>query len=146
MHRYKTDTKLGAGKKTDFNRYRCLSWDRSEYRDPYEPKYYTAISCAVMSPTYDRPWASLLVSVANAGGKTTLRFATLEAAQKYFVLSPHCISKMIPALAEANRMADEIEADLRLSQQRRRLPQGVGLARTDTGEIVSEAERILDAH
>ena len=130
--------------KPDFSRYRCLGWDRQVIRDPYEPKYYTAISCAVMSPTYDRPWASLLITTANAGGKVKLRFASLEAALQVYQLSPNCITKLVAALKEANDIADIIERDCQVMSQRRRLPQGVGLARTDTGQIVAEAERELN--
>ncbi len=120
-----------------------LSWYRREVRDPYQPQYYTAITCSVYAPTMERPYASVLISIANAGGRVLLRVTDIEAAQRVIWLPLEAIGRLTAAVIKANEQADQVEQDMRVIFERRRLPAGAGLARTDTGEIVAEAERIL---
>jgi hypothetical protein len=47
------------------------------------------------------------------------------------------------AVTTAEEYKQEIMRDLRYISERRAMPPGVGLARTDTGEIIAEAEKII---
>ncbi len=123
-----------------------LAWWRGETRDPYEPRYYTAITCSVYSPTIDRPWASVLISIANAGGRVLMRVHSIESALQVIHIPQEAIERLTEALGRANEIADQIAEDRRLAEQRRRLPEGVQWVRSDTGEIISETTGVYSAN
>ena len=120
-----------------------LSWWRAEYRDPYEPRYYTAVTCTVMAPNLQRPYVSVLITIANAAGMVKLRVRDIVEARSVIAIPDHAAGKLQAAVDKGNRQADQIERDLRVMFERRKLPEGEGLARTDTGEIVAEADKAV---
>jgi len=125
------------------NKQHRLSWYRWEYRDAYEPKYYTAYTVSVYAPNYNHPYPSVLISQANAGGRLLQRFPDLEIAQQYITIPQDALDRLQDALVTANEIADKIEEDMRLLMQKRHLPAGSKLVNSITGEIVAEAEYIL---
>ena len=112
-------------------------------RDAYSPKNWTWRMLMVPKPTMESPYPCILVSIRNGHSKLFFRVRDLDAYKQAFLLSSNEEAKIIQALSEAQAEADKLEGDIRLIFEKRRLPEGVGLARTDTGEIVAEAERIV---
>lgn len=129
--------------KSKEDRGKLLARYRQEYRDPYAPQYYTAMTVSVYAPNLSRPFATVLVSWANAGGRVLVRFRSIEEVPGVFYIPSDEVLRLSKAVGEANRRADILERDMKVMFDRRHLPDGVGLARTDTGEIVAEAEKII---
>lgn len=50
-------------------------WYRWELRDGHSQEYWTAYTVSVYRPTYDRMHVSVLLSIANGGGRVLQRFA-----------------------------------------------------------------------
>lgn len=115
----------------------CMSYYRWEHRDPYDNKYYTAITCSVMRPTIERPYVSVLVSMANARGKTTARCRDIKEAQLIITLPPEAVTRLQEAVDRGNQIADELERTYKLMFELRKLPPGV------TGDAIAEVERFL---
>lgn len=125
------------------NKKRCLGWWREEVHDPYNPEYWTAINVSVMSPMMEKPYVSVLISFSNANGRVTMRVRDIKEASEVVVIPIEDAMRLESAVIKGNKIADEIEKDYKLIFERRKLPPGVSLIRTDTGEIISEAEKIL---
>jgi len=121
-----------------------LTWCQWRITDPYDTSKYTRVYLSVYEPTWERPYASLLCKFANGGGEIFFRFACLDDAIQVIVIPGEYMERLATSLAIANQQADQIESDMRLAIERRNLSPGARLVRTDTGEIVAEAERYLE--
>jgi hypothetical protein len=86
----------------------------------------------------DRPYASVLISMANAIADVFMRVRSIEEAQRVVWIEPEALERLEKALVKANEMADKIEADWRVIMDRRRIP-------ADKLHIVEEVERMLRA-
>ena len=122
---------------------KLLARYRNEVHDPYEPQYYTAITVSVYAPTIAKPYTSVLVSFANAGGRVLCRFKDMAALRKIFEFSPEDNQRLGAAVRQGELLADVIDRDWHLIQERRKLPQGTSVVRSDTGEVIAEAEKII---
>ena len=122
---------------------KCLAYYRREIRDPYDDRYWTAITCSILEPTAEWPVPSVHISVANARGKVLFRVHDVDEATRIVRLPTKAKARLQTAFRNASVMADRIEADMKLMFARRQLAPGSHIVRTDTGEIVAEAERIL---
>lgn len=127
-----------------------LTYYRWEWQDPVQERYWTAVTISVYAPTYERPYPSVLVSIANGGGRILFRCQSIEAAKKRLIIPEVGLERLENAYRVGQELEIAIKKDLALLYTAGTLPQGAGLARTDTGEIVSErgaveqAERIVD--
>ena len=120
-----------------------LAWHRWEIKDGFDQSKWTAFTISVFAPSYEHPYASVLVSIANGGGRVLMRLRTVSDAQSLFAIPGEIIDRLNRAVEQGEIEAQAIERDMRLALERRNLPAGTGLARTDTGQIVAEAERII---
>jgi hypothetical protein len=102
----------------------CMSYYRYEHRDPYNPKYYTAITCSVMGPSIERPYVSVLISFANATGKVTLRCRNIVEAQNIITLPLEAVQRLQESVSKGNIKADELERTYKLMFELRKLPTG----------------------
>ena len=122
---------------------RRLTWCQWVVTDPYNHERYTTFYASVYAPTWERLYPSILLRITSGTGSAFFRASSVEALQRIIVIPTEYVGRLESAIVEAIRLADGIERDMRLAMERRKLPQGAGLARTDTGEIVAEAERIV---
>ena len=130
-------------KRKQFNKKRRLTWYRWEWQDPIHPDMWTACTCSVYQPTYELPFVSVLVSIANGGGKVLFRCSSLEQAQQRIVIPDEGIERLQLAITKAQGYLEDIQEDLRLILNAHTLEGGGQIVRTDTGEILAEAERII---
>jgi len=82
--------------------------------------------------------------MSNGSGSAFCRFASLESLKQVFVMPSSFQERVETAIKKANLIADDISNDMRLAMNRRQLAQGGQIIRTDTGEILAEAERIVN--
>ena len=71
------------------------------------------------------------------------RIEILKGVLLAFKLPESARERLSLALVEANHEADRIEQDYKLIFAKRQLAPGGSIVRTDTGEIIAEAERIV---
>ncbi len=124
-------------------RFICLFFKK--LKDCYNPKSFTTLSVLVPKPSQANPLPCILVSVRNGHSKLFFRVQDLEAYYGFFKLPRETEIKLSEALTEANNEADRLEEDSRLVFQKRHLPNGVKLIRSDTGQIISEGSAIYEA-
>ncbi len=123
---------------------KAITWARWKYFDPYEPKYFTVFTASVMKPSFEYPVACVSLSVSNGCGKVFCRFASLVDLRKCLVVPDEYIERLnegyAQAVAESQAIAAKQQTLFRISN----LQPGSQVVRTDTGEIVAEAERIIE--
>lgn len=115
----------------------CMGYYRYEHRDPYQSKYYTAISISVMRPTIEKPFVSVLASVANASGKVTFRCRDLSEVCNILVLPQDAIDRLQEYVNRGNQIADELEREYKLMFEMRHLPD------KDKSAALDEINKIL---
>jgi len=111
--------------------------------DPYNKTFYTEFEAFVLKPTYNHPWPCIMVSVRNGRQKLFFRVADLKELRAAFKIPRTAGQRLNLALMAANREADDIEKDMKLAFARRRLVSG-HIVRTDTGEVLAQADKILN--
>ena len=121
-----------------------LSWVRKKIVDPFNPNAYLNLEIFVPKPTKENPLPCLLVSIRNGHTKLFFRLRDVVDYSKSLSLSRRDKEKLRLGLIQANVEADEIEKDMRLSFARRRLLPGDKIVNTGSGEILAEAERMLN--
>jgi hypothetical protein len=120
-----------------------LAYYRWEDPDPFKKEQWTAWTVSVYAPTYDRPYVSVLLSVANGGGKCLTRYASLEAIKVRVNIPKDGVERLELALTRAIEIERQVRADLLLLDHSHSLPEGGQIIRTDTGQVIAEAEKIL---
>ncbi len=115
---------------------------RWEWQDPQRPEYWTACTVSVFDPSYERPYISILASIANGGGKCLMRTATLADMRLRLVIPAQYITRLELAITQATGVLTGLQRDLRVITEVGHLADGDQLVNTGTGEVVAEAERI----
>lgn len=122
---------------------RVMANYRRVFKDPYSDKYWTALTCSVLAPSFEHPYASIHVSIANAGSKTLFRIRDIKALRSIFKIPKSHIRRLEDAFINAEYEANRIEADMKLLFEKRHLTGKAKLINTGTGEILAEAEDIV---
>jgi len=112
-------------------------------RDGYAAKSYTWRMVMVPRPSLQAPLPCILITLSNGHKKIMLRVRSLEEYYEAFRLTVEEEEKIRLALAEANREANQIETDMRLLFEKRRMSPGEKWVNPETGEVIAEAERII---
>lgn len=115
-----------------------MGYYRYEHNDPYKPKYYTAISVSVMRPSIERPFVSVLVSVANASGKVTFRCRSLVEACNIIVIPQDAIDRLSELVIKGEAIADQLEQEYKLMFEMRHLSD------KDKAQAMVELKKILN--
>jgi hypothetical protein len=117
-------------------------WYRWEHRDGHNQEYWTAYTASVYRPTYDRPYVSVLLSIANGGGRVLQRFATVSDLRQCVVVPPDGVVRIEAAYKRAMEHLTEISRKLSILNTMDRNPDA-RLVVPSSGEILSAAEQIL---
>lgn len=111
--------------------------------DPYNPKHSTLMEVFVPKPTEEAPLPCVLVSIRNGHQKLFFRAESLNALKSIFKIPRDAKLRIESALVTANIEADRIEQKNKAMFELRRLPTGVKLIRSDTGEVLTDIEAYL---
>ena len=117
-----------------------LGWYRWEWADPYKPNMWTACTVSIYKPTYEMPFVSVLVSIANGGGRVLMRTKTLEEAQRRTGMGAEGYERLSVTFTKALDELDKVQRDMRLIYGAKDLPPDAVIVRTDTGQIISESK------
>ena len=129
------------GKKTKY--VKQITWARWSLADPYQPKYTVNFTASVARPTFEYPTPVVMMSVVNGGGRVFMRFKTLEALYSVFVVPEAYRGRLEDGMKEAEAEGQKIQAHFRLMMKADESAPGGQIVRTDTGEIITQAEDIL---
>jgi hypothetical protein len=117
-----------------------LGWYRWEWADPYKPDMWTACTVSIYKPSFDYPFVSVLISIANGGGKVLMRVKTLEEAKRRTGMSDEGYERLSMAFTKAQEELEGIERGLKLIYGAKDLPPDAVIVRSDTGQIISESK------
>ena len=123
---------------------RRLTWAQWKVCDAFDATKYTTVYASIYAPRWETPFASLLIRITNGAGSVFVRFASVADAQQFVVIPEVYVERFEDAMARANTIADEITEAMQLAMHKRQLAQGAQIVRTDTGEVIAEAERIIN--
>lgn len=124
-------------------RHNRLTYYRWEWHDPYHSEFWTACTVSIYAPTYEMPFVSVLVSFANGKGRVFMRTKTLDSLPFGIVLPSEGRERLERALTQAQVILNGINDNLRLVMGAQNLEPGARVIRTDTGEVIRQAEEIL---
>lgn len=120
-----------------------LAYYRFEEIDPVNKEMWTAWVISIYAPDYEHQHVSLLLSVANGGGRCLMRFKSVAALRRRVNIPGEAIERLELAEGEGLRMLERLRADLKLIDHSHTLLENGAIVRTDTGEVIKEAERII---
>jgi len=120
-----------------------LTWYRWEWRDPYRKELWTACTVSVYEPTYEMPFVSVLISIANGGGRVLMRCASVMEAKHRVGIPEEGMERLELAVTRAEIILTDIKRDLRAIADIRSMAPGSQIVRTDTGEVIAEGEQAI---
>jgi len=119
-----------------------ITWCRWKVVD-MDGEHYTVITVSVPKPGYQYPTACLLVSLTSGSRKVMMRFSDIKGLKQVFVVPCEYDERIGVGYGEAVKVADGIQRQLRAVMKMGGLGEGGKVIRTDTGEIIAEAENII---
>jgi len=120
-----------------------ITWARWKFYDSYDKRYFTTFTASVLKPSFEYPVASVTMSVVNAAGRVFMRFATIENLRSLFIIPNEYAERLEEAYRKAIFEAQTIQDKQKALYKMSGLLPGSKIVRTDTGEIIAEAEDIL---
>lgn len=120
-----------------------LAYYRWEWPDSIRKDMWTACVVSVYQPSYDLPFVSVLISISNGGGKVLMRTGTVEEAARRTGMPQEAMERLRLAETRAHEILNEIKENLRIIAGARSLSPEASLVRTDTGEVLKQAEKII---
>ncbi len=108
-----------------------LAYYRWEDPDPIAKDRWTAWTVSVYAPSYDRAYVSVLLSMANGGGKCLKRYASLDDLRKVVHIPDEGIERLELALTRARSLLVDIRRDLKLIED------------AHSGNLVQSIEQML---
>jgi len=122
---------------------KVITWARWKVMSSLEAKYYTVFTVSVFKPSWEFPIACVAMSQRSGINKSFMRFLTLESLQEVFVIPEIYKERLIEGYAQAVQEAREIQTKQKTLWKMSDMAPGTHVVRTDTGEIIAEAERII---
>lgn len=118
-----------------------LAWVRWEWEDYFTPTYWTAVTVSVFGPSYEMPRVVVMVNISNGGGSSKFRCKSVKEAQERVVIPEKYLERLYNAESHAWQQLESIRYDLANLD---RIKAGAKVVDLNTGEILNEAERILE--
>ena len=122
---------------------RVITWCRWRHSDAFDDRFSVSYTASVLSPSYEYPIPCLSMSVVTAAGRIFVRFATIEALEQLYVVPGEYRDRLIAGYNMGLQQSEQIREHLRMIMHAKGLEPGASIVRTDTGEIIAEAERIM---
>lgn len=120
-----------------------ITWARWRINDSYAKEFYTVFTASVLRPNFEYPLATVSMSIVKGSRRMFLTFATLEDLRAVFVIPAAYNERLEFAYQEATEEMQTIIDKQQALHRMANLAPGSQIVRTDTGEVIAEAERIL---
>jgi len=125
------------------NHLRVITWCRWKLPDPYTKENFTIFTASVLKPSFEYPIASVSMSIVKGRYKVFLRLPSLKDLASVFVIPTEYQDRLRTAYQQALSEAGPIQSHQKALYKMQGLAPGSNVVRTDTGEIIAEAERII---
>ena len=125
------------------NHLRVLTWARWKVQDSYSPEHFTVFTASVLKPSFEFPVACVAMSIVKGNYKIFLRMPSLEEMVSVFVIPEEYKERLREGYERALVQAGKIEEHQKALYKMSNLAPGSQVVRTDTGEIIAEAEKII---
>ena len=122
---------------------KVVTWCRWKVQDPYDKRFLVNYTASVLKPSFETPVPCISMSIVTAAGRVFVRFRCLEDLRQVFVVPSEYIERLQEGYATAIVEANKLQTHLKTMMKSGDLAPGSYVVRTDTGEIVAEAERII---
>jgi len=119
-----------------------ITWARWRVIDPYNDKYYNVFTVSIPQPSYQYPCAAVLLSIASGKNKVLLRFGSLDELREIFITPDDYRERLELGYRMAIEQRDKIQRHLKTFIALETAKGAV--VDTGTGEILAEAERIVN--
>lgn len=123
-----------------------ITWCRWKLPDPYTKENFTLFTASVLKPSFEFPLASVSMSIVKGRYKVFLRLPSLKDLSGVFVIPEEYQERLRKAYQQALAEAETIQKHQKALYKMQGLAPGSNVVRTDTGEVIAEAERILKEH
>lgn len=127
-------------------RLKVITWARWKIIDPIDNRFYTTFTVSVLKPSSEYPITSVAMSIVTSTGRLFMRFASLDALQQVFVVPSEYRQRLMDGCVTARQQAQVIIEQQKTMHRLADLAPGAQVIRTDTGEVIAEAERILNGN
>ena len=125
------------------NHLRVITWARWKLPDPYTKENFTIFTASVLKPSFEFPIASVSMSIVKGRYKVFLRLPSLKDLAGIFIVPEQYQERLHRAYGQALEEAETIQKHQKTLYKMQGLAPGSHVVRTDTGEIIAEAERII---
>ena len=122
---------------------KVITWARWRVNDSYAREFYTVFTASVLKPNFEYPLATVSMSIVKGSRRMFLTFANLDGLKAVFVVPVAYLDRLESAYTEAIRETEAIIAKQQTLHKMANLAPGGQIVRTDTGEVIAEAERYL---
>lgn len=119
-----------------------ITWARWKVTDPFSDKYYSIFTASILKPTWQYPIACATMAISKGRQKVFMRLP-YEALKEVFVIPQEYQERLEEGYQQAQTEALEIQKQQKALWKMSNLANGSHVVRTDTGEIIAEAERIM---
>ena len=106
-------------------------------------RHYVVVTASVVHPSFEYPLVCLVLSLVSGKGRILQRFTSLDALKSFICVPEEYIDRLVDGCSKARVEVDEIQTKLKTLMRISNLAPGSQVVRTDTGEIVAEAENII---
>jgi hypothetical protein len=106
-------------------------------------EHYSVFTASVLKPDYEHPVPVVAMSVVKGRDRVFIKFPTLDALHKLFVVPEIYIERLATGWMQAVEEAAIIQKQLKTLMQLSKLAPGSQVVRTDTGEVIAEVESFL---
>lgn len=123
------------------NHLRVITWCRWKVSDPYSKDNFTLFTASVLKPSFEFPIAGVAMSIVKGRYKVFIRLPSLKDLAGVFVIPEEYRERLRNAYQQALVEAETIQKHQKALYQLQK--PGSAVIDTGTGEILSEAERII---
>jgi len=125
------------------NHLKVITWARWKVEDSYDNKFYTVFTLSVLKPDFRYSLPTVAMSIVKGKRRMFLTFPTLESCKGVFVIPSIYLERLEGAYEQAEKEATQIRTQQQAMHRMANLAPGSQIVRTDTGEVIAEAERII---
>ena len=125
------------------NHLKVITWCRWKVADPYTKENFTLFTASVLKPSFEFPIASVAMSIVKGRYKVFLRLPSVKVMAGVFVIPKEYRERLTKSYEQALAEAETIQKHQKTLYKMQGLAPGSHVVRTDTGEIIAEAERII---
>jgi len=122
--------------------FKSLTWASWKAYDQTDPEHFTIFTAFILKPSWEYPIASAAMTIRRGTKKILLRMS-YKSLDELFKIPKEYKERLDHAYRQSLTQSRDIIEQQKAYHKMAGLAPGSQIVRTDTGEIIAEAERIL---